>query len=161
MKLNILASISLILVMVLTACAVDNSNNDFDPNTPVDSDQPMPVEPDGGPGGDLNDEGKDQANARVEQAELLIMESYPVQVMLVVSGALPTPCHQFRYQVSEPDTDNQIFVEVYSVVDPGEVCIEVEDPFSENISLPVAGFPDGTYTVYVNGDLVGEFSYPA
>jgi inhibitor of cysteine peptidase len=157
MKPNIALSLSLLLVLMVSACAADN--NTFDPNTPVDSDQPMPVEPDGGIGGDSDGE-KVSANAYVSDAQLLIMESYPVQIALVVSGDLPTPCHEFQYEISEPDAENQIFVEIFSMVNPGEVCIEVLEPFSENISLPVADLPDGIYTIFVNGELVGEFSYP-
>lgn len=160
MKHYIAASLIIILGLALSACAADSDNN-IDQSVSVDSsNMPLPVEPDDSSGSE-SDEGKVRANARVEGFELLIMESYPVQVMLVVSGALPTPCHEFRYEVSEPDGENQIFVEIYSMVDPGEVCVEMEQPFAENISLPVAGLPDGIYTVFVNGELVGEFSYPA
>lgn len=157
MKPYMALSLSLLLVLMVSACAADNDN--FYPNTLVDSDQPMPVEPDGGTGGD-SDEGKASGNAYVSDAQLLIMESYPVQISLSVSGELPTPCHEFRYEISQPDAENQIFIEIYSLVEPGQVCVEVLEPFAENISVPVADLPDGVYTVYVNGELVGEFSYP-
>jgi len=96
----------------------------------------------------------------INDVKLLIMESYPIQVMLNISGELPTPCNIFQADVSEPDEDNEIHVEVYSLVAEGDVCIEVIQPFSENVSIPMAGKPDGVYTVWVNGEKVGEFSYP-
>lgn len=163
MKRIITASLSLVLVLLISACTTQTVDNNDDPNNfvSIDSNQPLPVEPDGGIGDDQDDQGKVPASARVESAELLILESYPVQVMLVVSGATPTPCHEFRFNINEADADNQIFVEIFSMVDPGEVCVEMEQPFEENISLPVAGLPDGVYQVFVNGELVGEFSYPA
>jgi inhibitor of cysteine peptidase len=157
MKRTIFVSILLVLVLVVSACGAEN--NKFDPNQPVDSDKPMPVEPDGGPGGDI-DGDKVVATAFVNNAQLLIMESFPVQVALDVSGDLPTPCHEFQYEISSPDAENQIHIEIFSMVEPGQVCIEVLEPFSENISLPVSDLPDGVYTVFVNGELVGEFSYP-
>jgi inhibitor of cysteine peptidase len=96
----------------------------------------------------------------INDVQLLIMESYPIQVMLNISGELPTPCHIFKADVSEPDEDNEIQVEIYSLVAEGEVCIEVIQPFIENVSIPMAGKPDGVYTVWVNEEKVGEFSYP-
>jgi hypothetical protein len=158
MKPFIAVSLSLVLLLVFSACSAENENI-FNPNQPVDSNQPLPVEPDGGIGG-VGDEDKVQANAYVNDTQLLILESYPVQILLSVSGELPTPCHEFRYEISQPDAENQIFVEIYSVVEPGQVCVEVLEPFAENISVPVEDLPDGIYTVYVNGELVGEFSYP-
>jgi hypothetical protein len=148
-----------VFVLLLSACGADSSIND--PNQPVDSgdEDMMPVEPGGGIGG-VGDEGKVRGNAYVGEANLLIMESYPVQVALSVSGDLPTPCNEFRYQIDQPDAENRIFVEVYSVIDPGMICTQVLEPFAESISIPVQDLPDGTYTVYLNGELVGEFSYP-
>ena len=96
----------------------------------------------------------------IDDVQLLIMESFPIQVMLNITGELPTPCHVFQADVSEPDEANEIRVEVYSVVAEGEVCIEVIQPFNENVSIPMAGKPDGVYSVWVNGEKVGDFSYP-
>jgi hypothetical protein len=156
-SLVILLSISLLL----SACVGEDSPNNYDPNKPVSSDDtPIPVEPDGGIGG-AGDEGKTRGNAFVNDAQLMIMESYPVQVSLSVSGDLPTPCNELRYTIEQPDEENRIYVEVYSVIDPGIMCTQVLDPFAVNISLPVQDLPEGTYSVYVNGELVGEFSYPA
>ena len=88
------------------------------------------------------------------------MESYPIQVMLSLSGDLPTPCHSFHADVSEPNQKNEIHVDVYSLVDPEIMCIQKIEPFVENVSIPMTGAADGTYTVWVNGKLVGEFNYP-
>ena len=57
--------------------------------------------------------------------------------------------------VQQPDSENKINVEVYSVVDQDQVCTQVLKPFQENIDLGT--FPGGHYTVWVNGDMVGEF----
>jgi hypothetical protein len=91
----------------------------------------------------------------LESTDLLIMESFPIQVALNLKGSLPTPCHQLRAQVSDPDAGNRIAVEVYSLSDPGEVCIQVLEPFEA--SLPLGSFPAGHYTLTVNGEQVGEF----
>lgn len=99
-------------------------------------------------------------NAFVNSADLVIMESYPVQVSLALSGELPTPCNKLTVDISEPNADNQIHIEVYSLVDPAMTCIAMIEPFDEQISLPVENLADGTYEVWVNGTLVGEFNYP-
>jgi hypothetical protein len=149
------------VALLLSACAGGDNSNNYDPNKPVSSDDtPIPVEPDGGIGG-AGDEGKTRGNAFVNDAQLMIMESYPVQISLSVAGDLPTPCNELRYAIDQPDEENRIYVEVYSVIDPGIMCTQVLDPFAVNISLPVQDLPDGTYSVYVNGELIGEFSYPA
>ncbi len=92
----------------------------------------------------------------ITSQELLIMESYPLQVALLIKGTLPTPCHRLRVEVSKPDIQNIIAVEAYSLVDPDQNCIQVLEPFDENI--PLGSYPDGTYTVTLNGEEVGEFT---
>jgi hypothetical protein len=91
----------------------------------------------------------------LQSSELLVLESYPVQINLVLRGELPTPCHQLRIQLTSPDAQNRIEVRVYSVVDPDQMCIQVLDPFEATVSL--GSFPSGTYVVLVNGEYLGEF----
>jgi hypothetical protein len=91
----------------------------------------------------------------IDSAEILVMESDPVQIMLTLAGSLPTPCNQLRVVNHEPDEQNRIHVDVYSVIDPGQICIQVEEPFEANFGL--GSFPSGHYTVWVNGEMVGDF----
>ena len=91
----------------------------------------------------------------IEEKGLVIRESYPPQIALGFSGNLPTPCHEIRAEISEPDAENKINVDVYSVVDPNMICTQVLKPFMENIELGT--FPDGHYSVWLNGEMVGEF----
>lgn len=96
-----------------------------------------------------------QGNVFIDSSELLIMESYPIQVMLVLKGSLPTPCNQLRVIAKSPDEQNRIQVKVYSITDPEMVCIQVEEPFEANIGL--GSFDPGHYSVWANGEWVGEF----
>ncbi len=91
----------------------------------------------------------------INEASLIIRESFPPQISLMLSGDLPTPCNQLRTEINPPDTDNKIVVDVYSVVDPNQVCIQVLEPFEASIDLGT--FPTGHYTVWVNGEMAGEF----
>lgn len=99
----------------------------------------------------------------IHSADLLIMESYPVQVALVIAGELPTPCHEFLYQYEIQDLgdEKRIDVRAYSVADTEEVCIQVLQPFEEQVSFDLRNALEGIYVVYLNGERVGEFSYPA
>lgn len=94
--------------------------------------------------------------AYVNESELIIAESFPPQIFLRLSGALPTPCHQLRVAVGQPDAQGQIQIDVYSVVDPDRVCAQVLKDFNENV--PLGSFPSGKYSVWVNGTMVGEFT---
>ncbi|HEX6271165.1 MAG TPA: hypothetical protein VFZ43_13075 [Anaerolineales bacterium] len=102
-----------------------------------------------------DDAGLSQGNVFLNESSLLIRESFPPQIALSLSGDLPTPCHELRVDVREPDAENRIDVEVYSVVDPDQICTQVLEPFEENIELGT--FPSGHYAVWVNGERVGEF----
>ena len=91
----------------------------------------------------------------IKEASLIIRESFPPQISLVLIGDLPTPCNQLRVVVGTPDEENKIMVEVYSVIDPNQVCTEVLEPFEESIDLGT--FTTGHYSVWVNGEMSGEF----
>jgi hypothetical protein len=92
----------------------------------------------------------------ISSQELLVKESYPLQVSLHIAGSLPTPCHQLKVDVGKPDIQNQIAIDAYSLVDPNQNCIQVLKAFDETI--PLDSYSDGTYTVTLNGQEVGEFT---
>jgi hypothetical protein len=92
----------------------------------------------------------------IEDSGIQLSESFPVQVTLILSGDLPTPCHQLRVRLSEPDSENRIQVQVYSVVDPNMICTQVIKPFETQVAL--GSFESGKYTVYINGEYLGEFT---
>jgi hypothetical protein len=96
-----------------------------------------------------------KGNAFIEGSDLLIMESFPPQIALHLSGNLPTPCNLLRIKVSAPDADNRITMDVYSLVDPGRQCTQMLKPFETTIQL--GSFPTGHYSVWLNGEKLGEF----
>ena len=122
---------------------------------PVSSDDPVssqnPLDPQPG------DQDLIQGPVYLTETQIYVLESYPMQVMLEIKGNLPTPCHQLRAEVSEPDHQNRIQIEIYSLVDPDIVCIQVLEPFEERLSL--GSYTDGAYTVWINGEKVEEFSF--
>jgi len=96
-----------------------------------------------------------RASAFMNSADLLLMESFPIQVAMILRGNLPTPCHNLRVVINAPDGDNNIDVATYSVTDPDKICVQVLQSFEA--SIPLGSFPPGHYTVSVNGERVGEF----
>ena len=143
--------IPLLVLALLVACAPAPTQS---PDTPVDSD----TSPNGLPPIYAPRPGDDQlvrSEAYVDSVDLLTMESYPLQFMLILKGNIPTPCHEIRVVVSEPGADNKINLEVYSVTDPDAICVQMLQPFEQNISL--GSFPSGHYTIWVNGEQVAEF----
>jgi inhibitor of cysteine peptidase len=104
--------------------------------------------------------GYEEGPIFINSSELLVAESYPVQVHLHITGDLPTPCNRFRADVAAPNSENQIHVRAYTVVNPDMMCTQALEPFDENVAIPMDGAADGFYSVWLNGELVGEFSYP-
>ena len=98
--------------------------------------------------------GPAKGNVYLDSTEIVLRESYPVQAALVIRGSLPTPCHELKVEVSPPDDQSRILVSVYSVSDPNQVCIQVLEPFEETAELGL--FTQGTFSVWVNGESVGE-----
>jgi hypothetical protein len=96
----------------------------------------------------------------IDSTDLLIAESFPVQIFLHVVGNTPTPCHHFTAEVAAPDEQNRIHVRIYTMVNPTLMCAQVLQPFDESVAILMEGAADGAYSVYVNGELVGEFTYP-
>ena len=160
MKITIFLLVALILV---TACSpameptsepgagppdsavTSPAQDDMSTNEPLTN--PLAPQPD--------DSKLTRGNVFIEESGVVIRESYPPQISLMINGNLPTPCHQLRAEVHEPDTDNKISVDVYTVVDPDMICTQVLKPFSEGIDLGT--FPTGHYSVWINGESVGEF----
>jgi hypothetical protein len=101
------------------------------------------------------DEKLTRGNVYLKEASLMIRESYPPQISLSLNGDLPTPCNELRVQIDSPNHENKIMVDVYSLIDPDKVCIQVLEPFQEYIDLGT--FATGHYSVWVNGEMAGEF----
>jgi hypothetical protein len=90
--------------------------------------------------------------ATVEEIEILIMESFPVQVAVVARGHLPDGCTEIDEVRSrfEPES-NRFVVEITTARDAEALCTEALVPFEERVALDVYGLPAGTYFVDVNG----------
>jgi len=87
--------------------------------------------------------------ASVDEIDILILESFPVQINVIARGNLPDPCTEISEVLQEREGDT-FFITIKTYRSPG-FCIQVLAPFEEIIPLGVYGLPAGTYTVDVNG----------
>ena len=93
----------------------------------------------------------------VESMSLSVMESFPVQVRVELSGYLPDGCTTLREITAARDGDT-FTIQVVTERPSGDVaCTMAIVPFSESVPLEVAGLPAGEYTVRV-GELTEIFT---
>ena len=124
----------LLLSLALAACSA------FADADQPPTDLPPTSEPDG------------EGLAPVEEIQLQIMESFPIQVAVVVEGYLPDGCTEIdEINQTFDEEASTFFVEITTVRPSDAVCTQAIVPFEERISLDVRGLPAGTYTVDVNG----------
>jgi hypothetical protein len=150
--------ILLLLILLVAACA-PRLEPTPGPDTAVTS-PPVDSMPTNEPVPNLfapqpGDAALTRGTAFINEASLIIRESFPPQISLMLSGDLPTPCNQLRAEIHPPDAENKLLVDVYSVTDPNQVCVQVLEPFEASIDLGT--FPNRHYTVWVNGEMAGEF----
>ncbi|MBT3321321.1 MAG: hypothetical protein HN392_03450 [Anaerolineae bacterium] len=98
-----------------------------------------------------------KARAIIDSSSLLFTTGDPVELELILKGHLPTPCHELRVQIPEPDVDGNVMVEVYSLTEPDILCEQVLRAFNERIILGT--YPRGSYLVWINGGVVGNFDF--
>lgn len=97
-----------------------------------------------------------QATVSIKDSKITTLTTPPVQVILNLTGTLPDSCAKLRVNPAPADAENKIQVEVYSVADPNQTCTQAIQEFTAVI-IPLGSFPTGHYSVYINGELLGEF----
>ncbi len=88
--------------------------------------------------------------APVESIEVLLLESTPAQVNVIVEGMMPDACTKAG-PITQRREGEVFFVEIAMTRSDDEVCAQVLTPYEEAVSLDVEELPVGTYTVDVNG----------
>lgn len=88
--------------------------------------------------------------AWVDHIQLVITESFPIQVNVVAQGHLPNSCTLID-QVTEERNTNTFIVKLLTTHQPGKNCTPATQTFEEIIPLTVEGLKAGIYAVRVNG----------
>jgi len=88
----------------------------------------------------------------IESVDALLLESFPVQIHLHITGYQPDGC-TFPVQVEQSRDGNSVNVRIYRVLPPDIMCTMQLVPYDETIALD-GGFEPGDYTIDVNGTVV-------
>ena len=156
----------LVLTLFLAACASQPVESpaaaEPDPEQPVNSNEPSPTE-------ELPDvqsaEGDEEEmkmiigeSAYVDSADILFLESFPLQVHAVVKGNLPDGCTKIREITVEKEGEDHFIIHIITQKPDGLMCTQALVPFEENVALDVYGLPAGTYTVTA-GEIETSFTF--
>lgn len=129
-----------VLILMLTLLAIGCEGEDS-PSAPLYAPQP-------------GDERLTRGWLNVRSAEIVKNPGARVPYRLVVRGEMPTTCHSWRAVVRGPAAEPRFDVEMYSLVDPQVICIQMVGEFEGEIELPTP--PPGRYEVRINGQRVAE-----
>ena len=134
-------TLSIVTVLALAACADPDSTRDT--LAPGGQDSP-PVTDDTTPGDPV------PGPVFVDETELLVGESFPMQLFLTLQGNLPTPCHEPRWTVEE--TSVGVFEVTLDSLSTAEACDQALKPIE--LSIPLGTSEGGPIEVVLNGEVV-------
>ena len=90
--------------------------------------------------------------AVVDSIDILLLESFPLQVHASLKGNLPDGCTKIGEVVQTYDSATRTFtLDVQTLRPKGMACTLAVVPYEKNVALEVYGLPKGTYTVNANG----------
>lgn len=104
----------------------------------------------------LEDAGRQVAAVTI--TAVLLSEKYeytPPRAAIVITGYMPSVCNELRIEISPPDEQFRVFIDVYSLIDPDIQCDNVFQQFEAEILLGT--YSPGRFSVWVNDALAGDF----
>ena len=135
-SLLLLLTLLAMLPAILAACSMLNPQEDGTQTPPTETSDADP--------------GTVTGEANVESIEILLLESFPIQVNVIASGVLPDGCTSLTDPTPRREGNTFVVNLATSRVEE-EVCTQATVPFDKVIPLEVEGLSAGTYTVAVNG----------
>jgi inhibitor of cysteine peptidase len=142
--MKILAVFLLICAVALSGCVEEGQNNtDTEPANNTSEDQ------------NTSGEGYVYGTANVDSVQIMILESFPVQIQVVAEGYLPDGCTEIDKITTERE-ENTFNVNITTKRPKDAICTQAIVPFNETIPLEAQGLKAGNYTVNVNG-ITGSF----
>ncbi|MGB3906970.1 MAG: hypothetical protein WBL02_00880 [Methanomethylovorans sp.] len=137
--LLILISIAMAILISGCSCQPEIVNNDS--NDTSGNQTPFPG---------VNNEEFITGVAPVNDVQVLILESFPVQVNVEAMGYLPDGCTTIGNTTIRKDS-NTFYVEISTIRPRDAFCTQALVPFTKSVSLDVYGLEKGIYNVDVNG----------
>ncbi len=89
-------------------------------------------------------------NATVDDIDILLLESFPLQARVIAKGSLPDSCTRIA-EIETLSGPQGFDITVRTARPANAACAQVITPFEETIPLDIHGFAAGNYTVTVNG----------
>lgn len=150
----IIATLWLAILLALSACGPPPGSAPPAPDAPdtpatteTGTEDTAVVDPTAEP---LTEPAFDIRPATINDFEILILESFPVQIHVAVSGMLGGSCASLGEVRVATGDDNSFHIEIDEIIELNVPCTRNLVPFEENVSLPVEGLPAGEYQVRVN-----------
>ncbi len=142
----------ILTLLILAACTLPAPQTPTtSPDDPITSETPVATEP-APPAGEMI-----TGVALVDNVDLLLLESFPVQVNATVRGNLPDGCTTLD-QIIPTRNGNTFTVSITTLRPADQVCTQALVPFEQTFALDVNGLPAGDYTVTVNTTATATFN---
>ena len=91
-----------------------------------------------------------EGEAQIDSIQVLVLESFPVQVNALLQGSIPDSCTSLGETTI--NREGNVFTITVKTSRPSNAeCAQVIETFEQNVSLDVAGLPAGDYTVNAGG----------
>lgn len=151
-ELKIFLILTIVISLVAFSGCTGNEVDTVDNDDSIEDRPPMPpeVEP------NRPDDGEYlYGTAVVEEIDILILESFPVQINVIAKGYLPDGCTDVG-DITKSMDGNTFTVTVETIRPADMMCTEAIVPYERSIPLDVYGFKAGTYSVIVN-NVSGSF----
>jgi len=92
--------------------------------------------------------------ASVERVEIMMRESFPVQISALAIGSLPDSCTSLDQVIQERE-ENTFHITLSTIRPADQVCTTATVPFQKAVEIESVGLKAGKYTVIVNGVSAG------
>ena len=135
--------IPLLLILLLAACAPAAANE-------VQFDNPYAPQP--------GDRDLKRGEIEIQAALVASTRSLPPQILIQFTYLPQDVCYRLRVTVTRPDEQNRILIDAYGVTEAEQACMMMMPLAPQDIRLNIGSFPDGAYTVWLNGRQIGEFN---
>jgi len=93
----------------------------------------------------------------IDRSEMLLLESFPVQVRLSIHGTRST-CDRLDWDVRLDEVVRRIEVRLWAEPGPALTCLPGETAFDE--SIPLGSFEEADLEVFLNGESIGRIELP-
>lgn len=136
---RLVAVLFVIFTVALSGCVEDEQNN---------TDNQTEGSANGGQ--NTSTEEYTYGMANVENTDILTLESFPVQIHVIVEGYLPDGCTEID-EIRTEREGNTFNINITTKRPKEAMCTQAIESFTETIPLEVRGLSAGNYTVNVNG----------